>query len=63
MRPYFGTTVVGQFGTMILLDFQLIATGFSGLSQKFFTYFSAYLFAFCDANLGIGPISQIGLIH
>jgi hypothetical protein len=63
MRPYSGTTVVGQLGTMVLLGFQLIAMLFSGLSLKFFTYFSAYLFAFCDAYLEIGPISQIGLIH
>ena len=63
MRPYFGTTVVGQFGTMVLLGFQLIAMLFSGLSRKFFTYFSAYLFAFCDAYLGIGHISQIGILR
>jgi hypothetical protein len=28
---------VGQFGTTVLLDFQLIAIRFLGLSQKFFT--------------------------
>jgi hypothetical protein len=53
---------VGQFGTTLLLGFQLIATEFWALFRKFFTYFSAYLFAFCDAYLGIGHISQIGLI-
>jgi hypothetical protein len=60
--PLLWDNCLGQFGTPRLLDFQLIAMEFSGLSQKFFTYFSAYLFSFCDAYLGIGHISQIGLI-
>jgi hypothetical protein len=34
---------VGQFGTMVLLDFQLIAIRFSGLSQKFFTLLFAWI--------------------
>jgi hypothetical protein len=62
---------VGQFGTTLLVGFQLIATGFSALSQKFFTILfhpivgqvrgtvwdngSTWLSIDCDAIFGFVP--------
>jgi hypothetical protein len=54
---------VGQFGTTILLGFQVIATEFSALSRKFFTiFYTSQKITRHDANFVICPMSQIGQI-